>query len=261
MIRPVKSFPGMSGTSVIPFLSVMRDDILRQVMLPNGTFKTTERHRLDDLNAFSLPFLLALSVRPLRIMDVAVSSGSTTIEWKSQLKAAGITCDFVATDKTPHAYKLRLLPGINALVDENRTPLHFCVFGRGISPRVKGIYAPVKFLLRKLLIAKRQPLTNKLPFSTDLHIHEDDLLLPNKPEWVAAFDVIRAANILNKAYFAEDELRVIFSRLTERLRPEGLLILARTGEHGEGNMASLIRNGKIIGRLNGGHEAENIIAL
>jgi hypothetical protein len=222
-------------------------------MLPNGTFKTTERHRLDDLNEFSLPFIRAFG-RPVKIMDVAVSSGSTTIEWRRQLEESGVSCEITATDKTPCAYELTMLPGITAFVDENRVPLHFSVFGRGVSPRVRGIYAPAKFLLRKMLKANRQPLVNKLSFSADLQIHEEDLLLPNRPEWMGAFDVVRAANILNLAYFSEKQLRSILLTLQQRLTPAGLLIVSRTRENDGKNEAAIFRGLSPIATLNGGSE-------
>ena len=68
----------------------LETEFFERVVLPNGTFKTTKPHRLDDLNQAALPFLtgLAADSQPLRIMDVGISSGVSTIEWHEQLAAA-----------------------------------------------------------------------------------------------------------------------------------------------------------------------------
>ena len=236
------------------------DSILHQVMLPNGTFKTTEQHRLDDLNDFSLPFLQALSARPIHIMDVAASSGSTTAQWRDQLRHAEISCKITATDKMPYAYQLKIAPGVTALVDSDRNPLHFTVLGRGVSPRIKGLKAPVKIMLRVMLKTSRKRLANKVALANEIAIEEDDLLAPSRADWIGAFDVIRAANIVNRAYFDDASLISILARLRERLRDGGLLIIARTGEEDGRNRASIVRGSQIIARLNGGSDVEDLIA-
>src|ERR1051326_5566959 len=144
------------------------NDFLRRVMLPNGTFKTTGRRRLDDLNAFSLPWIRALAARQLKIMDVAASSGTTTEQWQLQLEAKGIPFEMTATDKTPYAYRVHMTTGLTALVDAQRNPLHFTVLGCGISPRVEGTWAFVKRRLRRKLEKLAPSLANatKISFSS-----------------------------------------------------------------------------------------------
>ena len=67
-----------------------------KLRLPNGTWKTTYPHRLDDLNDLLLPHLPR--DRALAVMDVAVSSGVSTLEWAEQLSANGIEHRLVAAD-------------------------------------------------------------------------------------------------------------------------------------------------------------------
>ena len=62
----------------------------RRIVLSNGCFKSTGPHRMDDLNAFVLPYLTPLDDWPLNIMDVAASSGISTQEWYEQLSNEGI---------------------------------------------------------------------------------------------------------------------------------------------------------------------------
>ena len=55
-----------------------------QIRLPNGTKKTTYKNRLDDV-ATACNCLLATRPAPLRLMDLAISSGITTNEWMRAL--------------------------------------------------------------------------------------------------------------------------------------------------------------------------------
>ena len=242
------------------------NDFLRRVMLPNRTFKTTGRRRLDDLNAFSLSWIRALGTRRLKIMDVAASSGAATEQWQLQLEANGVPCEMTATDKTPYAYRVQMSTGITALVDAELNPLHFTVLGWGVSPRVEGKWAFVKRRLRGKLAKLAPSLANatKISFSSGrLSIEEDDLLARNNPVWVDAFDVVRAANIMNRAYFPDPQLRVMAANLLQRLRPAGLLIVSRTRESDDKNEATIFSREphevKVIARLNGGSEIEPLI--
>jgi hypothetical protein len=58
--------------------------------LKNGAYKITRSHRLDDLNDLVNQLVPR---RHLKVMDVAVSSGTTTLEWIEALHKAGIDHD------------------------------------------------------------------------------------------------------------------------------------------------------------------------
>jgi hypothetical protein len=249
----------------------LEENFFRLVWLPNGTFKTTQRRRLDDLNEFCLPFLQALPARPLRIMDVAASSGATTAEWQAQLERSGLACAMTATDKWLNASLVRLLPGMDALVGEDGSALHFDAFGFGMSSRVSITpLSPVKVALWALFklfySAKKKtalPVVLARP-AAGLRVEPDDLLAPTPPPWAGAFDVVRAANILNRGYFTGSELSAILVHLRERLRPGGVLVASRTDESSGKNMATLFRHEQgrfsVLARLNGGSEIEELAA-
>src|SRR2546423_1557373 len=74
-----------------------------RVILPNGTFKTTSARRLDDLNQAVLPHLARIPERTLKIMDVSISSGVSTLEWYDFLLENGIRVEMVGTDLTVYA--------------------------------------------------------------------------------------------------------------------------------------------------------------
>src|SRR5687768_11687066 len=82
-------------------LETLEKRFFQSVGLPNGTWKTTSYRRLDDLNALVQGFLP--SDRPLDVMDVAVSSGVSTLEWLESMERAGIECRMTAGDAAADA--------------------------------------------------------------------------------------------------------------------------------------------------------------
>ena len=121
-----------------------------RVVLPNGTAKTTQPHRLDDLNRAVLPYIERLSDRPVKIMDVGVSSGVSTREWYDQLSASNISCDITATDLTIYASLVSFAPQLSALIDGNRNILHLDVWDRGTPPSAKGLRGVCAATIRML---------------------------------------------------------------------------------------------------------------
>jgi chemotaxis methyl-accepting protein methylase len=92
---------------------------------------------------------------------------------------------------------------------------------------------------------------------------EDDLLSENAPELCRAFDVIRAANILNLVYFPIQLIGRILATLKQRLKEGGLLIVARTELSGENN-ASIFRRSNnqlcLVDRFGNGSEIEPVVS-
>jgi len=107
------------------------------VVLPNGTFKTTNARRLDDLNHAVLPHLPQNPGRALKIMDVSISSGVSTLEWHDFLLQNGIPVEMVGTDLTVYTSLISFGPRLAALIDRNRNILHLDAFGLGISPAAR----------------------------------------------------------------------------------------------------------------------------
>ena len=130
-------------------LERLEDLFFRSIRLPNGTFKTTYRRRLDDLNA--LVQLHLPPRRPLDCMDVAVSSGVSTLEWIESLADSGIQCRVTAGDAHADAYLLSVGSKLRVLVDRSGCPLQYDVAGTGLgSPLRKGYR--LKFFLPALVM-------------------------------------------------------------------------------------------------------------
>jgi hypothetical protein len=271
----------------------LEDGFFGALRLPvNGTYKTTSHRRLDDLNELVLRHLPPQ--RPLQIMDVAVSSGVSTAEWAIQLRAAGVAHRMVAGDLVVRAFLIEVAKSFRVLVDRNGRLLQVDVRGSGIclppalrvhnNPRrIWALVRDLPMLLAGFAVAacaapairassdrsgktfgmQYRPLelvSSALSSLPDVQIIEDDILADTPTDVV---DVLRAANILHKAYFDEDTLNRMVRNLRHRLRSGGIMIVCRT-DYGGRNNASLFRlnaNGKfeVLARLNAGSDIEELV--
>jgi chemotaxis methyl-accepting protein methylase len=94
----------------------------------------------------------------------------------------------------------------------------------------------------------------------EIEIVEDDITVPGR--FPAGFDVIRVANLVQRAYFDEPTLRTIVVNLRERLRDGGLLVICRTTEAGVNDATIFRRTGGRFtaeASLNGGAEVRDLV--
>ena len=256
--------------------------------LRNQTYKTTHERRLDDLNDLVLPLLPAVS--PLNIMDVAVSSGVTTLEWSEALTAAGIAHHITAGDVVLKAFLISLGSYVHVLADATGYPLQFEFWGRAVpNPIIRRrdrVYRPaIAFVnaqlarhfasLRRALDAHAAPhvvrrgrivcrelmlVSPTLAKSTHVEFVEDDI--QHNSALRGRFHVVRAANILNRSYFSDEVMAGMLANLRGRLQAAGLLIVCRS-PHDGANVATVFRLSdtarlEIVARLGGGCEVESL---
>jgi hypothetical protein len=240
-----------------------------RVRLPSGVFKTTEAHRLDDVNGLAARLLP--NDRPLELLDVATSSGITSLEWSEQLAAEGISHHLVAGDSQIEAEWLSF-PGVEALLDRDRRHLLFAdVFGRGIDvsggsrksamavraiKSVARLAGPLRLRVRRVVLV-----SSRLRDCPTVSVIEDDIFAARQ-DLAGRFHAVRAANILNRSYFDDDQLRAAIANLRDRLRPDGLLIVCRTHADGtnHGTFLRLTDRGwVVVARIGDGSEIEALI--
>ena len=262
----------------------------------NGTYKYTYANRLDDLN--SLVAGLLPPPRPVRLMDVAVSSGITTLDWVNSLDRFGIQYTMTAGDLNFCAYLLSLGRHLNVLVDSSGYPLQYDIFGRAVPnppPRRKlPVYLPWILLFRLALTArfehcrrsdsrgvehdhagswiKCRPVTLASPGlvgNDRIELIEDDIL--NNRTIRNRYHVIRAANILNRSYFDEPMLVAILANLRQRLVEGGLLVVcSTTGDYDKNPLARISNDAtvftlrvdnrfEVAGRLGMGSVLEDLV--
>jgi hypothetical protein len=255
------------------------------VRLPNGTRKTTTYRRLDNLNELVQKFLP--TDRPLEVMDVAVSSGVSTVEWIESIERAGAQCRMTAGDAMVDAYLVSIAPGMRVLVDRHGNALQYDVAGRGIRLPLRKRLMPVTLwpvlvihLVLGMVVApvlraatcleeggrlgtRWRPLKLVSPTllkPNRIDVVEDDILVNRS--YRGCFHAVRAANILNRSYFEDSTLTAMLDNLRDRLKTGGLLIVCRTHPHNvnHGTIFELREDGRlyVLTRLNGGSEVEHL---
>lgn len=252
------------------------------IRLRNGTFKTTDHHRLDDLNMLVIGEWQKLDRKPRQIMDVGVSSGITSREWAEALTRAGIDAEILATDLSMRGSLVRLLPGYDVLLDRDGKVLQHILGNRPVRWSLEG---PRDFLRGTgfVVLALNAfantllPLTNGRQRGEDillvnphartdarLSFAEDDILAPNPEHLLGRFNAIRVANLLNHGYFDAAQLRRAVNNLKDRLVGAGsFLIVNRTHADGtnHGTMFRLSETNKfeIAAKIRDGSEIEDIV--
>ena len=275
----------------------MEKEFFSSVRLSNGVFKTTSTLRLDDVNRALIAVFQKLGVAPKTYLDVAVSSGISTIEWFESLQQARLKPSMTATDLTMTAYLVRLSSWCNVLVDKEGFPLQYECCGFALRP-----WSPKRYyvlgdcfltifyrtlyrrfgqrlgLLKHLKSLQGNPppiddpvikariklVTWRLRDNKDIELLDDDITQPTPPQLRSRFEVIRAANILNRDYFSIPQLCEAVRNLRGRLvGPGTFLIIVCTEETGS-NHGSVFRLGhrgsfEMLTRVGRGSEIEDIV--
>lgn len=222
-----------------------------QLLLPNGLYKTTCEHRLDDVN---LALLECLRGRwpnePVSLLDIGVSSGITTLELASALRQSGRSFSIVGTDACIESTLSSYGRSFHVLRDSRRNILQFEVLGVSL-----GNYSgsgwqfcyrvvPVLFAralcrvltlpgVRRLAVPESKPirlLNRRWREEPDVTFIEEDLFTP--PIQLGQYHVVRVCNVLNLSVFSQAQLTSAVQNLAARLKPDGLLIVARTRNDG-----------------------------
>jgi len=260
----------------------LEDRFFCSLKLSNGTYKQTCRGRLNDLDEF-VERLLPRE-RPLRLMDVAVSSGVTTAEWARRLERAGVEFQMTAGDSALKAFHLSISRGLGVLLDADGHELQLEVRGRAVRTplgrraflrnplSITIVRAAARIFFPALRDSSRararfavecRPLdlvSRSLAGRANVRVVEDDVL--SGDGFGRSFHVVRAANILNRTYFDDAKLSAILSNLRSRLLPGGLLVVCRTDARrvNRATVFALDPRGRleVVGRLNGGSDVESL---
>lgn len=266
--RVAKSILG-SGSVDAP-AAVVRE-FFRGLRLANGTCKTTAAGRLAEIDALLVRHLG--SAQPVRLLDAGASIGVTTVELVTSLRDNGFDPDVVLVDIAVSA-SLITAPCVELLTDADGRLLFGNVLGRSFFRPDPGRRALRSSLGRvgfraveKLLVAAKLKGTAvnlvvpQVRADPAITVVEHDLLLPLPIS--DRFNLVRAANILNRAYFTDGELRMLIGNLLAVLEDGGMLLVCRTDEHGQttGSLARKHGAGRleVLERINGGSEIESLL--
>jgi len=240
----------------------------------NATFKRTEAGRMAVIDDRVIKRVASAGARLDEVLDLGVSSGTTTIEMVEALRRAGHRPRVTATDRLINARLVPLPWGCRALVEPGGHVLQYEVLGTAIRPWRRRLdyftgLAAIGTLTRRLLephIANARSSTPVALVSPHLAqmkgvaLVEDDVTIAN-PRLVGRFDLVRAANLLNRHYFSADGMAAAVANVKSYLRgPGAWLLVLRT--HGNGDHhGTLLRMGRtgcleVVERYGVGSEVE-----
>lgn len=271
-----------------------RDELLERILFrfatPNATLKRTQSARFE---AFDAAFLERFQAgiepgRPYAVHDAGVSDGRTAVDFFRRLAAIpGFELRFVATDYAPAVtavedersrLALVLDPLSGELLQLIWPPFVFNL-RKGESP----LLFPVNHFVRRWLLARRVPALRArfraggggLRVSTIRLLHPSvlaleaqdprfrferyDLLAPAPRQ----YDVVRAMNVLNRAYFPEADLARAVGHVADSLVVGGWFAVGANQDRGstvDGALYRRVAHGfERVFRSGAGSEIDSIV--
>jgi len=246
----------------------------------NNTFKRTEPFRLAAVDVALIATLAKHRARIGTLLDLGISSGVTTLELMEALRSAGHVAEVTGTDRSVRAQLVALPMGCRALVEPNGHILQYEVLGRAIRPwprrldRWTGMAAVrtlVEWRLRRPAMVSAAAgkgdevalLTPRLRGSDAFHWQEDDIIRRNAA-FTGRFDLIRAANLLNRHYFTAPALRDAVANTIAYLSGPGAWLLVLRTHGAADHRGTLFRMGEdrrlsIVARHGTGSEIEELV--
>jgi SAM-dependent methyltransferase len=246
----------------------------------NGTFKRTEPNRLDPVNEWLVEQLLRHGANLQEALDLGISSGVTTIELAEALRGAGLDPAITGTDRNCSARLIKVAPGVRALAEPGGHPLQYELLGVPLRAWYRRLdfvngMAAVRHLAHRLLDARiaaqvAAGLGEIVPLVTprtarvaNLTVVEDDVTSRNAM-FERRFDLIRAANLLNRHYFSRDDLGRAIANVRAYLKgPGSFLLVVRTigspAHHGSLLRMDEQRRLELVTRYGTGSEIETLL--
>lgn len=269
-------FYGLSGAPARADAHTERT-FFSDIRLSNGTAKTTWPNRFDDLDKRLTGFLEDAGIRPGEVLDCAVSAGTGTVELANRLNAAGHAVRLTGTDLSLEVELVEAGRNFRFLREKGGHLLQAELFGLAIRPwNRRRDFLNGRFILSAVARAayrafgrdasgqSLQLLSPAALAASSIAFREADLFAPPPGDMLARFDLVRAMNILNLAYFDDATLRTGIARLAACMRGPGSLLLIGRTITGHGTDATLFRMTEAGGfevafDFNAGSEISNLV--
>jgi hypothetical protein len=273
--------------------------LMPQICLSSGVARTTARGRFGVLDREIAKVLRELypAGSPLRVEDWAVSNGITAAEWFRVLAEDYPQLRFVASDWTVYLVAAEYSKdGSTYILEPDGTPIQYIrePFVVSLVQKHHWVYAVNRRVHQYALESWRQ-IGFQLTLPNDWNdfsatpsefdsgplrlrrlslFHPEVLKLQSEQFRVCRHsvfdalsdpvDMIRTMNILNRAYFSDEQLQAAASAVAKSLRPGGVWIVGRSaGEHPGDHQVTICRRGEkgwqVYWRLGGGSEIEPLL--
>lgn len=260
--------------------SDVEDRFFTDLKTRNSTFKRTERDRFQQLDDLCIWHFDRVGASFEEVLDIGISSGSTTLALNERLRRSGRTPVVIGTDISLTAFLIRVAWGIRVLVDEAGHALQYEVLGRAVRAWtrradyltgmifVRGLLRllsalPIRRALLDRAVSREFRLVSpRLDAHPEVRVEQNDIFTPTD-RFFGRFDFIRAANILNRGYFDERALRTALVNVASYLRGPGawLLIARSTGPKTNGTLFRVAQDGhlRVACRIGIGSEIESLV--
>lgn len=266
----------------------MFEDLCFRLRTSNGTFRTSFPRRFVDLDAAASRWLRELFApeAPIQIQDRAASHCLTSCDWAQRIFAAYPRAEFEASDIILSLYELSLPSGDTYIVEPGGEPLQYIRPPFVLSVRHRE---PRRYPLNLWLSARARRRFARLGLpegwqqsesGADYVVRRISCVHPRAAALAArdtrfrvrtrsvfevtpeTCDVLRTMNILNRAYFSEDELASAVNAAFDSVRAGGMWIVGRTWEKDFSNHATFFLRREdaweVLGRIGNGSEIEQL---
>ena len=266
--------------------AALEDAFFTSLRSANGSWKTTGHHRLDPINEIFFEVLARNATPPATVMDIGIASGITTLEWLGEYERRGLRIKMIATDISLTVYIVTLGRDFRVMVEPGGSIMQAELLGRGIrlwcgwrdflngSFIVRwglsaiarrrlgrlGIAFPIGDVPQRAIVSGPYRLVSpRLRGRAEIVLVDDNILAPNRSEFVGIADVIRIANVLQYTYFSDEQIRTAVRNIRDRCRGEGSLVVVCRDKMGdlEGSILRLAADRFVLEeRLGPGSEVE-----
>lgn len=266
----------------------MFEDICFRLRTSNGTFRTSFPQRFVDLDVAASRWMSELFApdAPIQVQDRAASHCLTSHDWARRIFAVHSRAEFEASDRLLCLYELSLPSGETYIVEPGGEPLQyirppFVLSVRHREPRRYPLNLWLGARARRRFAGLRLPpdwqesettpgyrvrrISCVHPRAAILAVRDRRFRVRTRSIFEVtpqACDVLRTMNILNRAYFAEDELVSAAKAVFDSVRTGGLWIVGRTLEEDFSNHATFLLRRKdewqILGRIGNGSDIEQL---
>ena len=264
----------LSAPGGAQFHQKLEREFYRSIKTSNGTKKSTALRRLDAMNDLFFATLDRCGLVPHAAMDIGISSGVTTLEWLREFDKRSLPVTMIATDLVMSVELYAIGRRMRVLTEKNGHLLQIEMFGNGIRTHMRRRdYLTGGIVWRKALCSVARPLLRKAVYqgtyllvSPALRGHErirlfdDDILLPNPPQFAGCADVVRVANLIQPIYFTQKQIQRAVENVRERCRGEGSIVVVCRNTAGslDGSILRMTgaRQFSVEARLGRGSEVE-----
>ncbi|MBB5714303.1 hypothetical protein [Sphingomonas aerophila] len=277
MITAARFFAGPGGDSV-----ELEDRFFTDLKTRNATFKRTATDRFGDLDDVCIRCFAAAETSIRDVLDIGISSGGATLALSERLHKAGYDAAVTGTDLSLTAHIVPVLPGVRALVDDAGFPLQHDVLGLAVRPwRRRADYLTGMLFVRNLLnriagnrarrelqrgtdqVRSVRLVSPRLANDRRVSVEQNDILVPTE-QYRNRFNFVRVANVLNRDYFNEPDLRRALHNCVSYLSGPGawLLVVRSTGGHHVATLFQVSADGRrltAVDRFGGGSEVEWLV--